>query len=150
MGTEPPPFISQIDTTEKFSPRITCRSSAPHHQKEQTDKMENALRTRAMQSHAAKQCKQQEAAYVMIVPEDEFRSSTFGGSSSSLDFDNHHYLGCDLLRNMYEESRALAAASGVTVNAKMPDIAKLYYAVCSPEQASASATMRSHHFGHHY
>jgi hypothetical protein len=111
--------------------------------------MENALRTRALQSHTAKQCKQQEASHVMIVPEDEFRPSSFGGDSGRLDFDNHHYLGCDLLRSMYEESRAHAAALGVTVNAKMPDIAKLYYAVCSPEQASVSATMRSRHIGSH-
>jgi hypothetical protein len=117
--------------------------------------MENALRTHALQSPAAKQEGKRQESYVLVVPEDEFRSSGFGSSSSlyGSDFDHnhnhHHHLGCDLLRNMYEESRAHAAASGVTINAKMPDIAKLYYAVCSPEASSTTTMMRSHHIGRH-
>lgn len=122
--------------------------------------MENSLRaTHALQSHAGKQQRQQQQqqeSYVLVVPEDEFRSSFGNSSSGSLYQDNndcsnenHHFLGCDLLRNMYKESRAHAAASGVTINAKMPDIAKLYYAVCSPE-ALTTITMRSSHIGHYH
>ena len=111
--------------------------------------MENALRMCNLQSHGAakprnKQQHPEAVSYILVVPPDEFRSSSFDGSTTDI-INHHHVFGCELLRSMYEESRAHAAASGVTVNAKMPALAKLYHAACSADEQEAVIRSIGHH-----